>query len=62
MSNPKIGEAFCNGDAVERGAPAENLIVRKCEICDTVWAHSPIQLGVLHCPSCLIAVGLPDPE
>ena len=36
MASPKIGSAFCNADAVEGGAPPEDLIVRKCDSCGRI--------------------------
>ena len=56
MTSPKIGAAFCNADAIEGGAPAENLTVRKCKSCETTWAHDPI-VALLFCPSCLEPAG-----
>lgn len=56
MTSPKIGEALCDADAVENGAMAENLIVRKCNDCGTVWAHDSLAT-LLFCPSCLEPVG-----
>jgi len=52
MANPQIGKAFCNADAVQNGAPAEDLIVRKCEVCECVWAHDPNRTNLV-CPSCM---------
>lgn len=61
MTSPKIGAAFCDANALEGGAPAENLIVRKCNDCGTVWAHDTL-VTVLFCPSCLTPVDLSDTE
>jgi hypothetical protein len=53
MTSPKIGEAFCDADVIFAGGPAENLIVRKCDACGTVWAHEP-NATLLSCPFCSV--------
>ena len=54
----KIGEAFCSAEVIEAGGIADNLTVRMCSSCGTVWGHDP-NVGVLQCPFCLTPADYP---